>query len=165
MAPRFLPVLMNSRSHLDHIADRLTDSGRMTGPVVIVGHSAGAAAGSWIAPRLVEGGVDVCGLVYVDGNDSPNHLIEKAWPRLESLPIRAVMAPPSPCNRDGQLTQLLESRRPGSVEIIPGAGHGDIEMLGAAVYRRVCKDTSGPQEWRAVQSAVLDAVGELFKAA
>ncbi len=165
MAPRFLPVLMNSRSHLDHIADRLTDSGRMTGPVVIVGHSAGAAAGSWIAPRLVEGGVDVCGLVYVDGNDSPNHLIEKAWPRLESLPIRAVMAPPSPCNRDGQLTQLLESRRPGSVEIIPGAGHGDIEMLGAAVYRRVCKDTTGVEEWHVVQAAVVRAIEWILRAA
>lgn len=116
VAPRLLPVLMNSRSHLDHVADRLIDSGRLAGPV-------------------------------------------------ESLPIHAVMSPPSPCNRDGQLTRFLEANRPESVEVIPGAGHGDIEALGAAIYRRACKDTSGPQEWRAVQSAVLETVGELFKAA
>lgn len=165
VAPRLLPVLMNSRGHLDQLADRLIESGRLVGPVVIIGHSAGAAAGTWMAPRLVDGGVDVRGLVYVDGNDSPNHLIQKAWPAVEYLSIHAVMAPPSPCNRDGQLTKWLESRRPGSVEVIPGAGHGDIEMLGAAVYRRACKDTSGPQEWRTVQLAVLNAVGELLKAA
>lgn len=165
VAPQWLPVWMNSRGHLDHLADQLVASRRLTGPVVLVGHSAGAASGTWMAPRLMDAGVDICGLVYVDGNDSPNHLIQKAWPAVESLPIHAVMSPPSPCNRDGQLTRFLEANRPGSVEVIPGAGHGDIEMLGAAVYRRACKDTSGPQEWRAVQSAVLEAVGGLFKAA
>ena len=165
LAPRFLPVLMNSRNHLDHLAERLVDSGRLAGPVVIVGHSAGAAAGSWIAPRLIDRRVDVRGLVYVDGNDSPNHLIEQALPRLDSLPIRAVMAPPSPCNRQGRLSRLLEARRPGSVEIIPGAGHGDIEMLGAAVYRRVCKDTSEVGEWHVVQAAVVRAVEWILRAA
>lgn len=165
VAPRFLPVLMNSRSHLDHLAERLVDSGRLAGQVVIVGHSAGAASGSWIAPRLIDRRVDVRGLVYVDGNDSPNHLIEQALPRLDSLPIRAVMAPPSPCNRQGRLSRLLEARRPGSVEIIPGAGHGDIEMLGAAVYRRVCKDTSEVGEWHVVQAAVVRAVEWILRAA
>jgi len=162
LAPRFLPVLMNSRSHLDHLAERLVDSGRLAGPVVIVGHSAGAAAGSWIAPRLIDRRVDVRGLVYVDGNDSPNHLIEQALPRLDSLPIRAVMAPPSPCNRQGRLSRLLEARRPGSVEIIPGAGHGDIEMLGAAVYRRVCRDSGELVTWQKVQHAVIRTIHSLL---
>lgn len=161
LAPRFWPVLMNSRRHLGEVADRLIDSGHLAGAVVIVGHSAGAAAASWMAPRLVDSGVDVLGLVYVDGNDSPNHLIEKAWPRLESLPVRAVMAPPNPCNRDGRLIRFLERERPGSVQVIDGAGHGDIEMQGANVYRRVCGDISGVTEWRAVQGAVLESVGQL----
>jgi len=162
LAPRFWPVLMNSRRHLASVADRLIASGHLTGAVVIVGHAAGAASGSWMAPRLVEAGVDIRGLVYVDGNDSPNHLISKSWPAVESLPIRAVMSPPSPCNRDGQLTDFLEAQRPGSVTVIPGAGHGDIEMHGATMYRRVCKDTSDVAEWLAVQSAVLDSVGQLL---
>jgi pimeloyl-ACP methyl ester carboxylesterase len=161
VAPRLLPVLMNDRRHLDRVARRLVESGRLVGPVVIVGHSAGAAAGTWMAPRLIDAGVDVRGLVYVDGNDSPNHLIERAWSEVVNIPIRAVMAPPSPCNRKGQLTQFLEERRPGSVEVIPGAGHGDIEMTGASIYRRACGDCSGVAEWKAVQTAVL-AAGSRF---
>ena len=160
LAPRFWPVLMNSRRHLDAVADRLIDSGHLAGDVVMVGHSTGAAAASWITPRLLTGGVDVRGLIYVDGNDTPNHLIEKAWPKLESVPIQAIMAPPNPCNRDGRLVPFLERERPGSVQVIDGAGHGDIEMLGTGAGRRVCKDTSGVSEWRAVQSAVLESVGQ-----
>jgi len=141
VAARWMPVLMNDRRHLGQVARRLVATGRLIGPTVIVGHSAGAASGTWMAPSLLDAGVDVRGLVFVDGNDSPNHLISKAWSAVDSLPIRAVMSPPSPCNRDGQLTRFLEAHRPGSVAVIPGAGHGDIEMQGAAIYRRVCKDT------------------------
>jgi hypothetical protein len=115
-----------------------------------------------MAPRFVAAGVDVRGLVYVDGNDSPNHLITRAWIDLASLPIRAVMAPPSPCNRGGQLARYLQAQRPGSVQVIPGAGHGDIEMSGAAIYRRACGDSSGPAQWKAVQEAVLVVVDELL---
>lgn len=161
LAPRWMPVLMNSRRHLDSIADRLVSSSRLTDPVVIVGHSAGAAAGSWMAARLVGQGIDLRGLVYVDGNDSPNHLIERSWAQLDAVPIRAFMAPPSPCNRGGRLAEFLESRRPGSVQIIEGAGHGDIEMSPSVVYRRACGDSSGPAEWRAVQRSVLDCVAQL----
>ncbi len=161
VAPRWMPVLMNSRRHLDHLADRLAHSGRLAGPVVIVGHSAGAASGTWMTPRLVSAGVDVRGLVYVDGNDSPNHLIEKAWRGVSNIPIRAVMAPPSPCNRDGQLTGYLQLHRPGSVKVVAGSGHGDIEMSESAMYRRMCGDRSGAQEWSAVQVAVLVAVSSV----
>ena len=163
LAPSWLPMLMNSCRHLDHVTKRVIDSGRIMGPVVVVGHSAGAAAGTWMTTRLVMSGVEVRGLVYVDGNDSPNHLIERAWPELADIPIRAVMAPPGPCNRDGQLTRFLEAQRPGSVAIIPGAGHGDIEMQGATVYRRVCKDTSELPEWLEVQSTVLASIGQLLE--
>jgi pimeloyl-ACP methyl ester carboxylesterase len=162
VAPRLLSVLMNDRRHLDRVAQRLVKSGRLVGPVVIVGHSAGAAAGTWMAPRLIDAGVEVRGLVYVDGNDSPNHLIMHAWHAVASLPIRAVMAPPNPCNRNGKLANFLNAQRPGSVEVISGAGHGDIEMSGAAIYRRACGDSSGPTQWKAVQEAVLATVGDLL---
>ncbi len=162
LAPRWFPVLMNDRRHLTRVVERLVRSGRLTGRVVVVGHSAGAAAGSWMTPVLAESGVDVRGLVYVDGNDSPNHLIERAWPRLANVPIRAIAAPPSPCNRQGRLSDFLEQRRPGCVVVVPGSGHGDIEMLGAEVYRRMCGDTSRASQWRAVQGAVLDAVTDVL---
>lgn len=157
-----MPVLMNDRRHLRKVAHRLVDSGRLRGGVVIVGHSAGAAAGTWMTPGLIEAGVDVRGLIYVDGNDSPNRLIEKAWPLIGQLPVRAIMAPPSPCNRQGRLADFVECERPGSVEVIDGAGHGDIEMLGAGVYRRTCGDDSDPQTWRAVHAAILGAVRDLL---
>lgn len=162
LAPRWLPILMNDRRHLSNVAHRIVASRRLTGPVVVVGHSAGAAAASWIAPKLRESGVNIAGLVYVDGNDSPNHLIERAWESLADVPIRAVMSPPSPCNRRGRLTDFLEKYRPGSVTIVPGAGHGDIEMNGAVVYRSACGDRSGPKEWRAVQRAVLAEIERLI---
>ena len=164
VAPRWLPILMNDRRHLDRLARSLIASDRLAGPVVIVGHSAGAASGTWIAPRLIDAGIEVRGLVYVDGNDSPNHLIERAWKDVTRVPIRAVMAPPNPCNRQGRLTSFLRARRPGSVLVVPGAGHGDIEMTGAAVYRRACADRSGPTQWAAVQDAVLACIGELLEA-
>ena len=163
LAPRWLPILMNDRRHLSAVARRIADSGLLDGPVVIVGHSAGAASATWIAPQLIDAGIDLRGLVYVDGNDSPNRLIERSWSRIESLPVRAIRAPPSPCNRHGRLAAFLEDKRPGSAVEIAGSGHGDIEMTGASVYRRVCQDTSGVPEWRAVQTAVLDAVGSLLE--
>lgn len=158
LAPLWLPILMNDRRHLDAVVDRLVESGRLTDSVVIVGHSAGAAAGSWMTPRLLSRGVVVRGLVYVDGNDSPNHLIERSWESLASVPITAIAAPPSPCNRQGRLASFLSARRPGSVLVIEGAGHGDLEMAYRGIYRLTCRDTSGPLQWRAVQTAALTAI-------
>lgn len=162
LAPRWFPVLTNNRRHLTGIAQRLIRSDRLTGQVVVVGHSAGAAAGSWMTPVFLAAGVDVRGLVYVDGNDSPNHLIERAWPGLANVPIRAVAAPPSPCNRHGRLTDFLELHRPGCVVVVPSSGHGDIEMSGAQIYRRTCGDSSRAPQWRVVQGAVLDAVTDVL---
>ena len=118
-----------------------------------------------MTPILRSAGVEVTGLVFVDGNDSPNHLIERSWAHLSDLPIRAVMAPPNPCNRHGRLTQFLDERRPGSTVTVPGSGHGDLEMLGAGVYRRACGDRSGPSQWQAVQREVIHAIRNLFTAA
>lgn len=52
VAPRWFPILMNHRRHLSTVARRLVASRRLAGPVVIVGHSAGAAAGSWMTSLL-----------------------------------------------------------------------------------------------------------------
>jgi pimeloyl-ACP methyl ester carboxylesterase len=160
VAPRWLSVLMNSRRHLDGLA---ADLARVCArqPLVIAGHSAGAAAGSWIAMRMLEAGSDVRGLVFIDGNDSPNHLMEKAWPSLDSVQIRAVLAPPSPCNRHGRLQAFLDQRRPGTYVVIPGSGHGDIEITDSVVYRRACGDDSTAATKATVLTAVIDAIGSL----
>ncbi len=162
LAPRWLPILVNSRGHLARVAERLVASGLLSGPVVVVGHSSGAAVGAWIAPILIRSDVDVRGLVFVDGNDSPNHLMEQAWPELQDLPIQAVQAPPSLCNRGGHLADLLSTRRPGSVTVIPGAGHGDIEMHRGEIYRLACGDVSEPKVWAEVQHAVLAEIANLL---
>jgi pimeloyl-ACP methyl ester carboxylesterase len=160
VAPRWFSVRMNSRRHLDDLAAELARvcAGQQ---VVIAGHSAGAASGSWIGMRLLEAGIDLHGLVYIDGNDSPNHLIEMSWPSLETVAIRGVLAPPSPCNRQGRLAAFLDEHRPGSYVVIPASGHGDIEMHDSAVYRRACGDDSSPETKAAVLAAVVDAIAEL----
>jgi pimeloyl-ACP methyl ester carboxylesterase len=161
LAPVWAPVLMNSRRHLDRVGARLAP--RLTGrPVVVVGHSAGAAAGSWLATRWVGQGVDVRGIVMVDGNDSPNGLIQASWPSLDGIGVRGVLAPPSPCNREGRLERFLEERRPGCTVVIPGSGHGDIEQVASAVYRWACRDASTDDVRRTVLVAALDAVDDLL---
>lgn len=160
-APRWAPVLMNAASLLSRIATRLAP--RLEDrPVVVVGHSAGAAAGSWITADLLDAGVDVRGIVMVDGNDSPNHLILRAMPRLGALPIRGVLAPPSPCNRHGRLQAYLDEHRPGSTTVIPGSGHGDIEMEPSSVYRRACGDDSSLETRHLVLAAVIADVDALL---
>lgn len=154
---------MNSRRHLDGVGARLAP--RLAGhPVVVVGHSAGAAAGAWLGTRWVDQGVDVRGIVMVDGNDSPNGLIESSWPSLDGVAVRGVLAPPSPCNREGRLERFLEERRPGCTVVIPGSGHGDIEQVESAVYRWACRDTSTADVRRTVLTAVLDTVDDLLAA-
>ena len=160
LAPRWAPIMMNSTLHLNaisrRIAPRLQDE-----PVTIVGHSAGAAAGAWLATQLIQQQVNINGIVMVDGNDSPNHLIEKAWPLLQDTTIRAVLAPPSPCNRQGMLQKFLDENRPGITTVIPGSGHGDIEVLPSQMYRRVCGDNSTSETKQRVLNAVLSAIEDI----
>lgn len=160
LAPRSVPVLMNSRRHLNALTRSLVPAVQGQ-PVTIVGHSAGSAAGSWIATQLIEQGMQVIGIVMVDGNDSPNHLIEQSWAALADIPIRAVLAPPSPCNRQGLLQKYLDENRPGCVTVIPGSGHGDIELLPSQMYRKVCGDSSTPETKQRVLAAVISAVKEI----
>lgn len=160
LAPPWLPVLMNSAGHLNRVADRL-DARLADRAVIVVGHSAGAAAGAWLAARWAGRGREVRGLVLVDGNDSPNHLLERAWPGLEGVPVRAVLAPPGPCNRDGRLELFLAEHRPGVAVVVPGSGHGDIEGSPSAVYRWACRDDSDAAVRSLVRDEVLVAIGAL----
>ena len=158
LAPRWLPVLYMSRTHLAGIARRLVDRGVTS--AVIVGHSAGAAAGCYLAVGLRQEGVDVRGVVLVDGVDSPNHLIETSLPALDDVPMAAVLAPPSPCNRNGALGRLLAGAPHVAVTRVDGAGHGDIEGAGQAVYRRACGDRSDSGVADEVLASVLSHVME-----
>ncbi len=125
-------------------------------PVVIVGHSAGAAAGSWLAGELLEAGLDIRGLVYVDGVESPTHLIERSWPGIAHLPIFAVAAPPSRCNRSGALVEWLRVRRTGEFgAVVAGSGHGDIEGQAHPVYQWACGDHSTPEVRGIVRDLVI----------
>jgi pimeloyl-ACP methyl ester carboxylesterase len=144
LTPRWLPLLSMSRRHLRKIAQSVTR--QSPGPFVLVGHSAGAAAACFIARLLAEGeSTSLHGLVLIDGVDSPNHLIRHSLPFLASTPVAAVLAPPSRCNRNGQLQQMLTSKPWISIDVIDGSGHGDIEGGGVAIYRRICGEESSTE--------------------
>lgn len=161
LAPRLLPVLMNSRRHLRRIARSLAADVGDGADVVLVGHSAGAAAACPLAVDLTGRGVQVLGIVMVDGADSPNRLIERTLPDLRAVPIVGVLAPPNPCNRQGRLAGLLDRERPGSTLVIPGSGHGDIEMRDSRVYRSACGDTSDPATRQSVLEHTLAAIAAM----
>jgi pimeloyl-ACP methyl ester carboxylesterase len=153
---------INNSGYLGEVARRL-QRGLPSGPVVVVGHSAGAAAGAWIAAELREYGVDVRRLVMVDGVESPAGLIRRAWPRLASVDVVDVTAEPSRCNREGALVTWLQAQdRRVTITPVPGAGHGDIEGDESAIYRWACGDQSSPQTRAAVLTAVVNAALEGF---
>ena len=157
LAPRWMPVLYMAPARLRRLAGRLMAqaAGR---PIVVAGHSAGAAAGCALAADLRSLGADVRGVVLIDGVDSPNHLMAHRLPDLIDLRIAAVLAPPSPCNRHSQLKSFLTRHPSVLVEVVPGAGHGDIEGAGGAVYRRMCGDTSDEGTADLVLARVMAAI-------
>ena len=141
LAPRWFPILYLVPSRIRHLASRLAPecTGRQ---VVVAGHSAGGAAGTALAAELLSRGCDVRGLVLIDAVDSPNHLIARRLPELRSRSVAAVLAPASPCNRQARLEGFLADYPWVRREVVPGAGHGDIEGAGIDVYRRACGDAS-----------------------
>jgi len=153
------PSSTNNASHLDAVAEAIRPLA--TGPVVVVGHSAGASAGSWIAADLQDAGVALRGLVMVDGVESPSGLIRRAWPRLADVPVTAVCAAPSRCNRHGALaTWLAGQGRAVHLVTVPGSGHGDIEGRPRTIYRWACGDAWSADAANAVMEATLGAVAE-----
>jgi pimeloyl-ACP methyl ester carboxylesterase len=156
-APRWLPVLYMDKHHLRRVARRL--AARIEGdPIVVAGHSAGAAAGCYLAVELLRLGRDVRGVVLIDGVDSPTHLIASMLPHLRDVRLAAVLAPPSPCNRQGALERHLEDCPGVRVRVIEGAGHGDVEGAGIAVYRRACGDASDEATAARFLGAVVEAI-------
>lgn len=160
LAPRWLPVLYMAPSRLRRMAVELTPACDHRS-VVVAGHSAGGAAGAALAAEFLAVGVDLRGLVLIDGVDSPNHLIARSLPRLLGVRIAAVLAPASPCNRQAELERYLAASPTDSmlrVEVVPGAGHGDIEGDGIGLYRRACRDSSDPRIAAEFRSRVMSAI-------
>ena len=157
LAPRALAPLYMSRARLRHVSGDILRrcAGR---PIVVVGHSAGGAAGCFIARCLAEAGADVRGLVLADGVDSPNGLIRQNLPELRGLRVSAVGAEPSPCNRHGRLGESLRAVPWVHRVDVPGAGHGDFEGHGIAIYRRACGDTSSEETSDRYRRAVVREV-------
>jgi len=156
------PRSTNNARYLSRIAEAV-ERQRSPGPVVIVGHSAGAAAGAWVAARLMDAGVDVSLLVLVDGVESPSGTLRRSWSALERLPVLAICAPPSRCNRRGALEAWLLSQvrsADSALEVVhlPGMGHGDIEGAGIRVYCRMCGDDPGAPARDALVTLVEDAI-------
>jgi pimeloyl-ACP methyl ester carboxylesterase len=156
------PTCTNNTRHLDRIAMRVRAE-RDDGPVVVVGHSAGAAAGAWIAARLVDAHVHVGALVLVDGVESPVRSISRAWPRLAGVPVTAVVGPPGPCNRQQALGRWFMSSDASAGPVVdvvelPAMGHGDIEGVGVGVYVRLCGDDPAAPSREVLMALVLDAV-------
>jgi len=149
---------VNSDHYLDRVAVRLRE---LTPPgTVIVGHSAGAAAAAYLAPRLN----DCAGIVMVDGVENPTHHIEKNWSAIEGLPLVAICAPPNPCNRHGLLArQLHEWNFTGVGGVVQGAGHGDVEDGNPVVYRLVCGSSSSAATKELVRNLVVWSVCDLLR--
>ena len=162
------PTSTNNAAHLDDVRDAVREQ-LAPGPVVVVGHSAGAAAGAWLATGLRYAGAPVTRLVMVDGVESPSGLIRRAWPRLPGIAVRAICAPPSRCNRQGALADWLSGREGGvdvEVDVIEGSGHGDIEGPSQRIYRWACGDAEGqPARDRVMASVLAQVVAGLGGAA
>lgn len=156
------PTCTNNTRYLTRVATELVSDGA-TGPLLVIGHSAGAAAGAWITGALRDEGIAVAGLILIDGVDSPVRSLRRAWPRLQGVPVTALCGPPSPCNRHGALETWLrhgDADPLGDVDVVhvEGMGHGDIEGAGVGLYRRWCGDDPKAPARAALLSLVDDAV-------
>lgn len=151
----YWPRSTNNASYLDQVAARIADV--VTGPCVLVGHSAGAAAAAHLATGLAQ----VRGIVFVDGNESPTKLLERAWPRIQQVPMVAICAPPNRCNRSGRFAGWAQAHGiPGCV--IPGMGHGDIEGADRWMYRLACGSPGTAQTRALTLQVVTDAAEHLL---
>lgn len=145
LAPSLDPMRIGRPRAIERIADLLADSiCGFDGPVVLLGHSAGAAAACWIARTWRKAGTarTLAGLVLVDGVDGVTRLLDRSIDDLDGVPMVALTAEPGRCNRQGALAGFLDCKRPGVTLRILGAAHGDIEGEDRWVYRLGCKERS-----------------------
>lgn len=163
LAPKVFPVLYCVKSHLDAVAGEIAQKYAHRS-VVLLGHSAGAAAAAYVASVLRKSLVQIRGVIFIDGVDSPNRLIAKSLPSLEGYSIGAVLAPPSPCNRRGALQKFLTGFPRADVAVIPGAGHGDIEGGDKKIYRLACGDRSDAVTAERFTTAVISMALEFARA-
>lgn len=171
LATRWAPTRMVQPAWVRTVAQRLHEVlAGLPGPVVLVGHSAGASVAcaivaQWLAespavnptmplnlgqPGDMGHAVQLAGLVLVDGVDSVTGLLRTSIDRLVGVPMVAWAADPGPCNRHGALADFLDDRRPGIVVRVPGSCHGDIEGVDRLVYRLACRERSTPQMRQAI---------------
>lgn len=102
----------------------------------------------------------MAGIVLVDGVDSVTSLIRRSLPVLADVPMTALVADPSPCNRHGALARYLDRERPGVTVRMPGTSHGDIEGQDHAVYRLACGERSSQaMRQQVIDRAVASALG------
>lgn len=137
------PTSTNNTRHLTRLADRVAEDA--SGPIVVIGHSAGGAAGAWITAALERADAEVGMLVLIDPVESPVRSIRRSWSALEHVAITVIVGAPSPCNRQGAFSRWLAEQRHARVpalEVVqmPLMGHGDIEGAGIGVYVRLCGD-------------------------
>lgn len=137
------PTSTNNTRHLSRLAHIVAEDA--SGPIVVVGHSAGGAAGAWMAAAMERAGAELGSLVLVDPVESPVRSIRRSWSALERVPVTAIIGAPSPCNRQGAFSRWLAEQRHvrfPSLEVVnlPTMGHGDIEGAGIGVYVRLCGD-------------------------
>lgn len=123
---------MNAVTHVRALADGLmTLPGILDGPLVLGGHSAGAAVVVAMADHLADRGVRVRGLVLIDGVDNRAHMayrVLRSTTLLQMTPVMLIDGEPSRCNQYGDLTRTLLAEGPGVMGWrVHGAGHGDVE--------------------------------------
>lgn len=96
----------------------------------------------------------VQGIVFVDANESPTHLMKRAWPKLSTVPMVAICAPASRCNRHGAFARWARAHDVAGC-VVEAMGHGDIEGNERAMYRIVCGDVSTGSTRTLVQELVI----------
>jgi pimeloyl-ACP methyl ester carboxylesterase len=189
LSPWWWPTCTNNTRYLNRVADAIA-AASAPDPIVVVGHSAGAAAGAWIAARLIKGGYQVTSVVFVDGVDSPVRSIRRSWPVLQHRGVVAICGDPSPCNRHGALERWLRAqpaedaadlqedtadlqedtadRQEDTADLqivsVPGMGHGDVEGAGIGVYVRLCKDNPSAPQREVLLDLIVGAVSRGLQA-
>lgn len=123
-------------------------AGQVGPPLVLAGHSAGAAAALHEAAVLLHrGGLTPAGLLLLDPTDSLAAVGTRALPDLDDVPVLVVAGPPGRCNRGGALVAALADRRAGflGARLLHG-GHGDAEGKVSPLYRAACGDRTAAED-------------------